>query len=385
MKYPKHLLLPLFFCVYATHAAAHQDTDVLRYPPNTPQFSALNITVINPSLRPLSEPLPGRIAYDEERISRVDASVAGRVTRIGAKPGDAVYRGQTLLELDMPELGAALDDVAKADAELAQYRAAYERARMLFERQMIPHAHLGGFQSELHSAKIHRHSELQSIARRNLDQALMDLAKAEAASRRARMRLDNPPQSNQFPILHAPVSGIITERNVNPGMQIHPGLSKPLFVISDPTHLWITVELTESDPGKLRTGQSVAVSVEAHPGQIFMTKVENIIEITDSTPRRTRARVILDNPEGHLRPEMLARVTPLDDSGQPVLMVPTSALITEGKRTFVFVETAPGELHKRTVQLGSRTRDFSVVESGLHAGDRVAMNGRFNLATTSRP
>ncbi len=72
---------------------------------------------------------------------------------------------------------------------------------------------------------------------------------------------------------------------------------------------------------------------------------------------------------------MFARVTPLDDSDQPVLVVPNSALMTEGKRTFVFVETAPGELHKRAVQLGLQTRDFSVAEDGLRAGERIVTSG----------
>ncbi len=358
MKYSKRiLLLPvlLFFCVPAARAVEQpQDAGVLRYKPNAPQLSALNIAVINPRLRPLSEPLPGRIAYDEDHTSRVSSPVVGRVTRIGAELGDTVRKGQALLDLDAPELGVALADVSKADADLSQYRAAYERARTLFEGQ--------------------------AIARKNLEQAEADLSKAEAESRRAKMRLHNLlPEGGKSPgetyTLRAPISGVVTERHVNPGMEVRPDLQDPLFVISDPTHLWVIVELTERDLGKLHTGQSVGVSVDAYPGQTFMARVANIADVLDPVTRRVRARVILDNPERRLKPEMFARVMPLADRSQPVLVVPNSALVTEGRRTFVFVETIPGELHKRAVQLGLQTRDFSVVESGLSAGDRVVTSG----------
>ncbi len=391
MKYSKRfLLLPvlLFFCVHDAQAADDpQDAGVLRYQPDTPQLSALNIAVINPRPRPLSEPLPGRIAYDEDRTSRVSSPVVGRVTRIGAKPGDAVRRGQTLLELDAPELGAALADVAKADADLAKYRAAYERARMLFERRSAPHRNLeqtdtnpAAFATEMRRARTLQNYEMQAVMRRNLDQAFADLSKAETEARRARMRLDNPlPDGGKLPrepsILHAPISGIIAEHHVTPGMQVRPDLHDPLFVISDLTHLWVIVELTERDLGKLRTGQPVAVSVDNYPGKVFMARVANIADVPGPAARRVQARVALDNPEHHLKPEMFARVTPLDDSGQPVLVVPNSALVTEGKHTFVFVETAPGELHKRAVQLGFQTRDFSVAEDGLRAGERIVTSG----------
>lgn len=358
MKYSRRfLILPvvLFFGVCIARAADEsQDAGVLRYKPNAPQLSALSIAAINPRLRPLSEPLPGRIAYDEDRTSRISSPVVGRVIRIGAEPGDAVRKGQQLLELDSPDLGSALADVAKADADLAQYSASYERARTLFEGQ--------------------------ALARKDLVQAESDLSKAEAESRRAKMRLHNLlPEGGKSPgetyILRTPINGVVTERHVNPGMEVRPDLQDPLFVISDPTHLWVIVELTERDLGKLRTGQSVGVSVDAYPGQTFMARVANISDVLDPATRRVRARVILDNPERRLKPEMFARVMPLADRSQPVLVVPNSALVTEGRRTFVFVETIPGELHKRAVQLGLQTRDFSVVESGLNAGDRVVTSG----------
>lgn len=218
MKYSRcFLILPvvLFFGICIARAADdHQDAGVLRYKPNAPQLSALSIAVINPRLRPLSEPLPGRIAYDEDRTSRISSPVVGRVIRIGAEPGDAVRKGQQLLELDSPDLGSALADVAKADADLAQYSASYERARTLFEGQ--------------------------ALARKDLVQAESDLSKAEAESRRAKMRLHNLlPEGGKSPgetyILRTPINGVVTERHVNPGMEVRPDLQDPLFVISDPT------------------------------------------------------------------------------------------------------------------------------------------------------
>lgn len=333
---------------------AVEDAGVLRYKPDAPQLSALRIETVNPRPRPLSDPLPGRIAYDEDRTSRVSSPIVGRVTHINVEPGDFVRKGQALLELDSPELGAALADAAKAEADLAQYRAAYERAVTLFEGQ--------------------------ALARKNLEEAEASLSKAEAEMRRTKMRLRNllpeggKTQGETY-TLRAPVSGVVTERQVNPGMEVRPDLPNPLFVISDPAHLWVLVDLTERDLGKLLAGQPVAVNVDAYPGRNFMARVASIADVLDPATRRVRARVVLDNPERRLKPEMFARITPLADQHQLVLVVPNSALVSEGRRTFVFVETAPGELRKRPVQLGLQVRDFSIVDNGLKPGDRIVTSG----------
>lgn len=338
--------------------AAAQDAGVLRYAPDAPQLAALHIEAVQLRPRPLSAPLNGRIAYDEDRTSRISAPIAGRVTRIAAKPGDRVRRGQPLLWMDSPDLGSAVADADRAAAELAQAQAAHRRAQLLFSGQVL--------------------------ARKDLELARTDLRKAEAEAQRARMRLRNllpdggNPHGESYP-LRSPVSGIVTDRQVNPGMEIRPDLPNPLFVITDPAHVWAIVDLAEQDLAKVRVGQPAAISVDAYPGENFVGRISYVADVVDPGTRRVRARVELDNPDRRLKPDMFARITPLAGQGQLALLVPNGALVTEGRRVSVFVEARPGELRKRPVRLGLQTRDFSVVESGLRPGERVVSSGALLL------
>jgi cobalt-zinc-cadmium efflux system membrane fusion protein len=154
--------------------------------------------------------------------------------------------------------------------------------------------------------------------------------------------------------------------------------TEPLFVITDPTRLWVSFELAEKDVGKLHVGQPVAVSVEAYPDQAFTARIDFISDVVDPTTRRLVVRSELDNPERRLKPEMYAKVTPLAE-GQSLPRVPNTALVTEGVKTFLFVEREPGVIEKREVRLAFRGPATSWVKEGLKAGERIVTTGALLL------
>ena len=103
--------------------------------------------------------------------------------------------------------------------------------------------------------------------RKELDQAEDNLSHARNEAERARLKLANlgvrsRRTDNRF-ILHAPISGTITERNINPGMEVRPDLAAPLFVISDLDQLWVQMDIFEKDIGLIHVG---ANSIAARPG-----------------------------------------------------------------------------------------------------------------------
>jgi cobalt-zinc-cadmium efflux system membrane fusion protein len=118
-------LIMTFCCVMGSFAvgaaeptpAATQFADrVLRYPPGAPQLSYLNIEAMVVSPVPVLEPQNGRIAYNDDLTARVFTPVDGRVTRIVAKPGDAVRQGDPLAWLESPDYIQALADLNDARA-----------------------------------------------------------------------------------------------------------------------------------------------------------------------------------------------------------------------------------------------------------------------------
>ena len=335
------------------------ESNVLHYAPAAPQLANLRIQAVADMPEPASEPLPARIAYDESHTTRVSSPVAGRVIRLGAQAGDKVAAGQPLLWLDSPDYGSAIADAAKAEADLQLKQSAYARAKMLFEGEVL--------------------------ARKDLETAEADLHQSRAEAQRAALKLRNYSQAGSVSrigeryALRAPISGVVTERQVNPGMEVRPDAQTPLFVITDPARLWVVIDLPETVLGKAHPGQAVAIEVDAFPGETFQARVLSVGTALDPVSRRAQIRCELANPDRRLKPEMFARATLIADTQHRVLRVPNSALIVTGLYYFVFVETAPGNLEKRRVAVTNQNRDYSIVTQGLKAGERIVSTGALLL------
>lgn len=320
----------------------------LRFPPDAPQLAYLKITPVDNHPLPLVEPFAGRIAYDENRTVSLFAPVAGRVVRTLVQPGDQVTSGQPLVLLDVPDYA----DLTKANAALVTSRAAHSRAKALYEADVL--------------------------SRRNLEETENQLKQAEAEEARAHTRLRYLRLTPQGVQLLAPQAGVIMERHATPGREVGPSSNEPLLVISQPSHVWVVAEISEQGLDKVSQGRPVVVTVDAYPSLSFKGEVEMIGKVIDPQTRRIQVRCSVDNRELLLKPEMFARIAPIDE-GRNLPRLQNSALVTEGLKTFVFVQTQPGVLKKREVELALRGNGVSFVSTGLTAGEHVVSVGALLL------
>lgn len=341
----------------APTAPAAMNGSVLRFETGAPQLAYLKIQPAEAVPEPLIQALAGRVSYDENRTSRVSAPIPGRVTRIAAQLGERVAKGAVLAYVDAPDYAQATADLKRDEIEVKQQRAVYERARLLFEGEVM--------------------------SRKEFEIAETGLREAEVELVRARRRLEALGQSGANTtgelVLRAPLAGVITERNISPGTQVGPDASKPLFVISDPERLWIAVDLPEQHLGVLKAGQVATVEVDAYPGKSFRATVVNVGDVLDPSTRRVQVRCAVDNRERLLKPEMYARVTPLAVDGVPRAQIPNAALVSVGVNNYVFVEREPGVLERRKVVLSVQGRDQSWIRDGVVPGDRVVVSGALLL------
>ena len=340
-------------------AAAKSEPGILRIPSGSPKLASIKVNPVEKFPVPLAEPLNGRIAYDENATARVSSPILGRVVRLNVSPGDAVRSGDTLLVLDSPDLAQAVTDEAKARADEQRKKRSLDRAKLLFDAGVIPG--------------------------KDFESAEADFLQARAETQRAGLRLRNlnaraGTDSDGHFNLRSPISGVIADRQVNPGMEVRPDLPNPLFVVTDPTRLWVIIDLPEHNLSKVEAGHPVAVEVDAYPEERFPATIERIGQTVDPATRRIQVRCTLANPERKLKPDMYARVTLLADESKRAVRVPNSALITEGMYNFVFVEREPGVFEKRRVKLGVQDRDFSYIESGLETGARIVAVGPLLLS-----
>ena len=337
--------------------AVQASGDTLKYPLDAPQLTFLQIKPVEAFPEPLVEPLNARIVYDDNHTARVFSPLAGRVITIDAEVGKQVKPGDALLTIDSPDFALASSDSMKADADLLRKKKAYERARQLLD--------------------------IQGIAVKDYESAKADLQQAEAESMRTKAILKNlashtSTMDGRF-ILRAPFAGIVSERQVNAGSQVRPDAANPLFVITQPQHLWVLVDLPERQLGKIKVGQPVLVEVDAYPDEVFHGKVTIIGESLDPVTRRIQVRCYVNNTLLKLKPEMFARVTPIADKQFDLPRIPNTALVTQGLYSYIFVERFPGVLQRRRVSLATQDRDFSYVKEGLSAGERIVTSGALLL------
>lgn len=335
----------------------HKPTDTIRFEANAPQLAFLQVKPVEAFPEPLVEPLNGRIAYDDNRTARVFSPINGRVLKIAADTGREVRAGEELLTLDAPDYAQATADYTKAQADAQRKRLAFERARGLL---------MGS-----------------GIALKDLEAADADFHQAEAEVQRAESRLRNLQSASSVTdgkfVLRAPLSGVISERQVNAGSEVRPDAPNPLFVITDPLRLWVQIDLPERYLDKVMLGQLVTVEVDAYPAESFRGRIMVIGEALDPVTRRIQVRAEIEDVTRRLKPEMFARVTPVADEHASLPRIPNSALFTQGLHSYLFVEQAPGVLQRRQVVLGLQGDKYSYVKEGLVAGERVITTGALLL------
>ncbi len=305
----------------------------------------------------LLEPLAGKITYNESVTSRISSPVAGRVIGTPVALGTQVQTGSTLLELDSPDVAAAEADYAKAQADLTLASHAFNR------------------QQELYAGK--------AVSRKELEQTQDDLSRARSDVQRAQQRLKNlrisVRQSDGRFALRSTVPGLVVERNVTPGMEVRPDRDAPLFVVSDIKKLTVLMAVFEVNLGKIRLGQKLSISVPAYPGEIFPATVQYIGQVLDEKTRTIQVRCELPNPDGRLLPGMYATITVESDPGDRAIVIPLTAVFTEGEADYVFIALDDNHYQQRQVKIGLRLKDEAVITQGLQPNEQLVTEGALTL------
>jgi cobalt-zinc-cadmium efflux system membrane fusion protein len=331
----------------------HGDTVTFRRArPGEPSEGEKSLTVAPvQQLRPRTARFPGHLVWNEDRTVRVSSPFAGRVAAIHASPGDRVAAGAPLVTLASPDIGAAQADLAKAEADLALADKALRRAR------------------DLQAAGV--------LAARDREQAESDHAHALAERERARRRLQpygaTAAVDGQF-VVRSPLAGVVVERSVNPGQEVRPDQAAPLFVVSDPSTLWLQVELPEDDAAATRVGQTVLVRRETGGVAPRPARVVSVADTVDPVTRSLRTRAVLDNGDRALKAEQFVRVD-VTATGNPMPVVPAAAVFLVGDRQFTWVADGKGNYHRREVATAEEGGGEVAIRSGLGAGELVVTSG----------
>ena len=318
----------------------------------------------------------GQIAYNEDTSTAVLTPFPGRVTRLIAKIGDTVNRGDPLFEIDSPEVVQPQNDFIAAFSAMNKARSQLDLARIVEKRL-----------KDLYEGKAAALKEYQQ-AQGQLVGAQNDMRSAEMSLEAARARLrivgftdaevaalkDKGTVRRATPI-PAPIDGTVIARKVGPGQYVRNDTGEALYVIADLSTMWLKAQVPEKEISSIRVGQDVEVKVSALPDRVLRARVTAINAATDATTRRVIVRSEIPNPEGALKSEMFASFKIATGADEPSPSVPVQAVIREGDHAVVWVEEEPMLFRRRKVTLGIEQEGRMQIREGLKAGELVAGRG----------
>jgi cobalt-zinc-cadmium efflux system membrane fusion protein len=325
----------------------------------------------------LFKPAIGQIAFNEDASTVVLTPFSGRATRLIAKIGDDVKRGDPLFEIDSAEVVQTQTDLIAAVQGLEKSRHQLALAKRIVDRQIGLFAEKATSQRELDQARADygsaetdlRTAEGTLTAARNRLRVLVGRTEEEVA-RVERERLINP-----LITINAPIDGTVIARKVGPGQYVRSDSGDPLYSISNLSTMWLKANVPENDIPLVRVGQEIEVRVAAVPDRVFKARVIAIGAASDSATRRVSVRSEIPNPDAALKSEMFATFKIATGEGETAPGVPTEAVIWEGDLATVWVETEPMLFQRRKVKLGLEQDSRLQVREGLKPGELVVGRG----------
>ena len=363
----------------------------------------------------------GSVELNPEKTEMATPLVGGRIESVLYGVGDYVQKGAVLAIVSSPQLAemhgkmneartrlnlsqANLARVQKSEnrvsilqakAKLDEAEATLRRTKRLIELGAGAGKDAIAADTNYKTAKadfdfqsnIGLNKEIQT-AKAEVETARIDYAelqnqlRALGVSEKKLQSNDHANENNSQVAVLAPLAGVITERKFNAGAGID--AATPLFAISNLSTVYVIANVPEASVGKLSIG-SVAEITSPSIGTIN-GRVAYIDPRLDESSRTARVRLEVPNGNGRLRAGMFTEVgfqTGTNAADGEELVIPSEAVQRTGEKTIVFVpkDSEPGAFEIREVEVGSDTRGFTRIKSGLEIGEKVVTKGSFTLKT----
>lgn len=313
---------------------------------NATEESAAYVKIVNveaTTVEPRSFAATVRITGEAEPETDVTVSAeeSGVLEHFVAARGARVGRGAAIARIDDAVLRAQVEE-ARATAELAHDR--YVRQRHLWEEE-----HIG--------------SEIAYL------QAKSDAEVAAARHEQLNVRLGRT-------VVRAPVAGTVDDHLVDAGEVVQPGM--PVARLVDASRLKIAGGVPERFAPRVAVGDSATITFDILPGRMFEGRISFVGTAVNRQSRTFPIEIRMANPEGEVKPYMIANVRVLMHRLENAIVVPREVLLRteKGQQVIVVERSEAGDVAvARNVTLGATTENEVVVTSGLEAGDRLVVRG----------
>jgi len=292
----------------------------------------------------------GHIGVAEPGLASVNTKINGWIDSLYVDYlGQAVHRGEKLLDIYSPQLVTAQEELLTAIA----YKNRVSKSRL--------------------SDVVASGDKLVDNAKRKL--LLWDISDRQVED------LVRTGEVRRALTLYAPSDGVVLERNVVRGEFVTAG--RMLMKIADLSTVWLHADLYEYELSRARVGQVAKMHLPYVPGREYEGRVAFIYPTLDPKARTGRVRINFPNPDLDLKPEMFANVEIETQPREGVVAVPEQAVIRTGTKDIVIIALGGGRFEPREVTLGIYSDGFFEVVRNLEAGEKIVISSQFLIDSES--
>ena len=306
--------------------------------------------------------IPGRLEAQNLRLAKIGSPINGRVSDIYGGLGDVVKKGQVLARVNSIELTQNQLTLIKATQLIGLKTKAVERAKLLFDADVISKAEMQRIEAELEAVKADF-------------RASKDQLEILGMSDKAIEKLESSGQVNSFGDVISRTNGTIITKMINLGQIVQP--EDVLFSVADLSKLWGVAEIPEQQVAFVRKDQDVTIEVPALNKKI-QGKIVYEGDIVNPETRTVMVRTEIDNTDLTLKPDMLISMF-IQSKKVSKLAIPASAVVRENDRNYVFVQNNPNTFRLREIELGHKDGQLINVLSGVSIGETIVSDGAFHL------
>ncbi|RMG05856.1 MAG: efflux RND transporter periplasmic adaptor subunit [Nitrospirae bacterium] len=307
----------------------------------------------------------GRVEYDEARISTVNIKLEGWVEKLHATDtGMPVKKGDILAEIYSPELYVMQQEFAYLVQWIKLKPHIYKKsAEFLLSDRYGTIGRMITWDA----------NELLKVFRSRLK--IWDLTDEEIRAIEKEGKL-----FRTLPI-KSPATGYLIRKSVFEGKRVLPG--ENIFDIANLDQVWVIADFYQGDIKHLRKGQRARITLNGEPSRHTEAVLDYIYPFVSDQTRTVKARYILKNPDGYLRPGMFVHLEQTEPLGEGFYL-PETAVMDTGTRKVVFISLGDGYFRQREVKTGVAFDGMLQVTEGLSEGDEVVVSGNFLIDAESR-
>lgn len=280
--------------------------------------------------------------------SAVTSKASGIVLKINFEVGDEIEEGDVLAVLESDTQRLRLES---ANANYQKSLHNYERAKVLLAKGLANKESVDNLKFETQSLKT------------NLDQAKLDL---------------------DFTKIKAPISGIVSKRNIKKGNLIQ--LNTEVYEIVDFNSLQAVINVPENKWNRFKNNLKATIEFDSQ-AQKINGHIQRMDPIVDSTTGTFKVVVVLDDmldqSNNRLRPGLFGKIQIIMDSHVNTLLLSKNGVIREDQKSYVYHVQEDNKILKKEVELGYEMDDTVEILTGLEFGDRVVTTGKNNLSEDS--